>query len=68
MIFTDDPVEPIRSSRAKVDDVMSDLKRIGRYQIKAEIGRGGMATVYLAHDPRFRRDVAVKIVIVLLSC
>jgi len=40
---------------------MSDLKRIGRYEIKAEIGRGGMATVYLARDPRFRRDVAVKV-------
>jgi serine/threonine protein kinase len=51
----------IRSSTAKVDDVMSDLKQIGRYQIKSEIGRGGMATVYLAHDPRFRRDVAIKV-------
>jgi serine/threonine-protein kinase len=40
---------------------MTELKRIGRYEIKAEIGRGGMATVYLAHDPRFRRDVAVKV-------
>jgi serine/threonine-protein kinase len=37
------------------------IERIGRYEIKGEIGRGGMATVYLAHDPRFRRDVAVKV-------
>ena len=36
-------------------------KRIGRYEIKEEIGRGGMATVYLARDPRFRRDVAIKV-------
>ena len=36
-------------------------KRIGRYEIKSEIGRGGMGTVYLAHDPRFRRNVAVKV-------
>jgi serine/threonine-protein kinase len=36
-------------------------KRIGRYEIKGEIGRGGMATVYLAQDPRFRRDVAIKV-------
>ncbi len=38
-----------------------DEKRIGRYEIKKEIGRGGMATVYLAQDPRFRRDVAIKV-------
>lgn len=41
---------------------MSNLPaRIGRYIIKAELGRGGMATVYQAEDPRFKRDVAVKV-------
>ncbi|MCI0520127.1 MAG: serine/threonine protein kinase [Chloroflexi bacterium] len=34
---------------------------IGRYVIKAEIGRGGMATVYHAYDPNFERDVAIKV-------
>ncbi|MCC6500151.1 MAG: serine/threonine protein kinase [Anaerolineales bacterium] len=37
-------------------------KKIGRYEIQSEIGRGGMAAVYLAHDPNFRRNVAVKLV------
>jgi serine/threonine protein kinase len=37
------------------------LQQIGRYEIKSEIGRGGMATVYLAFDPRFKREVAVKV-------
>ena len=34
---------------------------IDRYEIRREIGRGGMATVYLAHDPRVERDVAIKV-------
>lgn len=37
-------------------------KKIARYEIQSEIGRGGMAAVYLAHDPNFRRNVAVKLV------
>ncbi|MBN2387874.1 MAG: protein kinase [Anaerolineales bacterium] len=36
-------------------------ENIGRYQVKAEIGRGGMATVYQAYDPRFEREVAIKV-------
>ncbi len=33
----------------------------GRYVLKREIGRGGAATVYLAHDVRHERLVAIKI-------
>lgn len=32
-----------------------------RYTIELEIGRGGMATVYRARDPRHGRSVAVKV-------
>lgn len=32
-----------------------------RYTIEREIGRGGMATVYLAQDLKHRRSVAVKV-------
>jgi serine/threonine protein kinase len=35
-------------------------EQIGRYKIKSELGRGGFATVYLAFDPLFARDVAIK--------
>lgn len=34
---------------------------IGRYEIKQELGRGGMATVYRAYDPSFGREVAIKV-------
>ena len=36
-------------------------QKIGRYEVKAELGRGGMATVYRAFDPRFKREVAIKV-------
>lgn len=35
-------------------------EKISRYEIKQELGRGGMATVYEAYDPLFQRPVAVK--------
>ena len=35
-------------------------EKIGRYEIKTELGRGGMATVYHGYDPRFEREVAIK--------
>ncbi|MCB0082431.1 MAG: serine/threonine protein kinase, partial [Caldilineaceae bacterium] len=34
---------------------------VGRYEIKRVIGRGGMAVVYEGYDPRFKRNVAVKV-------
>ncbi len=33
----------------------------GRYAVQSEIGRGGMAIVYLATDERHGRDVAIKV-------
>jgi len=38
-----------------------NLEKIGRYEVKAEVGRGGMATVYRSYDPSFERDVAIKV-------
>src|SRR4051794_1428471 len=46
--------------------VIRDLKRLtaalaDRYRIDRELGQGGMATVYLAHDLKHDRDVAIKV-------
>jgi serine/threonine-protein kinase len=40
---------------------MTHPQSIGRYRIQSELGRGGMATVYHAIDPRSNREVAIKV-------
>ena len=37
--------------------------RLGPYEVGELLGAGGMAEVYRAHDPRLRRDVAIKVVL-----
>src|SRR5262245_61335303 len=36
-------------------------RQFGRFTIEREIGRGGYGIVYLAHDPRLGRPVALKV-------
>ena len=38
------------------------FQRVGPYEIVREIGRGGMAAVFLAEDTRHARQVALKLV------
>jgi serine/threonine-protein kinase len=40
--------------------VLPAISQIGRYQLKAQLGQGGLGTVYEAWDPVLSRTVAVK--------
>ncbi|HLN93476.1 MAG TPA: protein kinase, partial [Thermoanaerobaculia bacterium] len=40
---------------------MLTTKLGNRYEVAAELGRGGMGVVYRSRDPLLNRDVAVKV-------
>jgi len=52
----------------KPDALLEALRQatLGDYDVLAELGRGGMATVYLAHDIALDRKVAIKVMSPLL--
>ncbi len=39
---------------------LSGLTHVGRYTVTRELGRGGMAVVFLGRDPYIQRQVAIK--------
>jgi tetratricopeptide (TPR) repeat protein len=45
---------------ARMFDEREPPPQIDRFELLEELGRGGMGRVYLAHDPRLARKVAVK--------
>ncbi len=51
-------------SAAVQDELLESLATAtaGEYEILAELGQGGMATVFLAHDIALNRKVAVKVI------
>jgi serine/threonine protein kinase len=59
-----------RGDRELVEDIVAarlfagvqQTPEIGRFTLQGLLGRGGMGTVYAAHDPDFDRQVAIKVV------
>ncbi len=47
------------------NDLLTRLRRatLGEYEVLTELGRGGMASVYLAHDLQLDRKVAIKVML-----
>lgn len=54
------PATPFSSSASASDPLVGKTVE-GRYTVERRLARGGMATVYIAHDMRLDRKVAVKV-------
>lgn len=48
------------SAREAKEKALLTIGQVGRYALKYEIGKGGIGTVYAAHDPLLSRMIAIK--------
>lgn len=55
-------LEPDGEARPQADPVRSDVRKIGKYEVLKELGRGATSVVYKAYDPFQDREVALKAV------
>ncbi len=54
------PPPSVAPAPAEQPPPVATERRIGKYIIKGELGRGGMGAVYLAEQPGLGREVAIK--------
>lgn len=61
MMVPGDQTNPGRPSSTNPSATFDIGSMLGKYQITATLGKGGMGVVFRAHDPLIERDVAIKL-------
>ncbi len=57
-----DPTRRAEIREGALGALLALPERIGRYEIRGELGRGGMGVVYDGFDPNLSRHVAIKVI------
>jgi serine/threonine protein kinase/Tol biopolymer transport system component len=59
--FMEEPLTSVGLTLMNVEYASLKGQAVGPYQLLELLGRGGMGEVYLAHDPRLNRRIALKL-------